>query len=71
MTAIEPPTCFSLASAQAAGGGLAGAGAGREGRRRDVRAGGDVRDPRRHPAAAADGPADRLSTCASPNPAGS
>ena len=38
---------------------------------RDVRAGDDVRDPRRHPATAADGPADRLSRCASPNPAGS
>src|SRR5689334_8743138 len=47
------------ATAAGAGGGLAGARAGREGGDGHVRDGGDVRDPRRYPAAAADGEADR------------
>ena len=58
MTATETVDLFSLDTAP--GGRVAGAGAGGESGLRHVRAGDDARDPRRHPATAADGPIDRI-----------
>ena len=60
MITTDSVDLFSPATRQATRGGLAGAGTGGEGGFRDVGTGDDARDPRRHPAAAADGAADRF-----------